>query len=205
MVRGGPGRAGNGNFDLTDFSVTAVPFGEKPVKPVAGVGKGTAATSTAVPLCNPRARRSSKRGCRSARRLTAIRIRVGPSIRSSAALRQRFTTATIGFAGGTLLTFTLKFNGNDRRDLGRLRISIRRGAPPTELLGPSIAEPLLAAVALPTEKRSPQQTAAVLAWYRTIDPEWQKLNRDGSMNILAKAPKPQTTRVFVCKRGLDAR
>jgi hypothetical protein len=111
------------------------------------------------------------------------------------------TTSPIGFPGGTLLTFKLQFNGNDQHNIGRLRIAVRRGPPPKELLGPAIAEPVVAAMNVPVEKRSPQQTAALLAWYRTTDPQWQKLNH-AVQEHAAKAPKPQLTRAFVCSEGL---
>ena len=111
------------------------------------------------------------------------------------------TTSPVGFPGGTVLTFTLQFNGNDQHNIGRLRIAVRRGPPPKELLGPSIAEPVVAAMAVPMENRSPQQTAALLAWFRTTDPDWQKLNR-AVQEHAAKAPKPQLTRAFVCSEGL---
>ncbi len=94
MVRGGPGRASNGNFDLTDFRVTAVPTDEHSAKPANSAKKG-AIRRTAKPrrrrsLFATRVRRSSNRACRFARRSTAIRIPAGPSIRSLATTKPPF-------------------------------------------------------------------------------------------------------------------
>src|SRR5206468_8556305 len=53
----------------------------------------------------------------------------------------------------------------------------------------------------PADKRTPEQSAALLKWYGTLDPEWQKLNQP-VQDHLAKAPKPNMTQVMVCSEGV---
>jgi mono/diheme cytochrome c family protein len=211
MVRGGPGRASNGNFDLTDLRLTATPVAELTAKSAnndAHTGdtgtpvKASESPSSRVGLCNPRATFEQKG--------LPVSATIDDDPHSGWAIDPQFgrdqaavyeTGHPIGFPGGTELTFTLQFNGNDQHAIGRLRIAIRQGAPPKELLGPSITEPVVAAAAVPAEKRSAKQADVLLAWYRSIDPEWQKLNR-AVQEHLAKAPKQQTTRLFVASEGL---
>jgi Protein of unknown function (DUF1553)/Protein of unknown function (DUF1549) len=60
---------------------------------------------------------------------------------------------------------------------------------------------IAAIVAVPAEQRDSRQAAALLSWYRTIDPVWQKLNRQ-SLNHLQTAPKPRTVKMLVASEGL---
>ncbi|HEX3999232.1 MAG TPA: PSD1 and planctomycete cytochrome C domain-containing protein [Pirellulales bacterium] len=208
LVRGGPGRASNGNFDLTDFRVTALPLAEESKSHAGKSATGAASahpgnpSRQSVALCNPRATFEQPG--------LPVRATIDADPHSGWAIDPQFgrdqaavyeATEPLGFPGGTELTFTLQFNGNTQHNIGRLRIAIRKGPPPKELLGPWFAEPVVGALALPAEKRSPQQTAALLAWYRTTDPEWQKLDR-AVRDHLAKAPKPQTVRTFLASEGL---
>jgi hypothetical protein len=54
---------------------------------------------------------------------------------------------------------------------------------------------------LPAEERKPEQTDMLLKWYRTIDPEWKKLNQ-AVQDHLKKAPTPP--KVLVSTEGLAA-
>jgi hypothetical protein len=68
---------------------------------------------------------------------------------------------------------------------------------------PSQAIPtrIAAILALPADKRNSQQASALLSWYRTIDTEWQRLNRQ-SLEHLQKAPKPKIVKMLVASEGL---
>jgi cytochrome c553 len=61
--------------------------------------------------------------------------------------------------------------------------------------------PVAAALKIPADKRTPEQTATVLAWYRNIDPEWRKLNQPVQEH-LAKQPKP--VKALICSEGVPA-
>jgi uncharacterized protein DUF1549/uncharacterized protein DUF1553/cytochrome c len=60
---------------------------------------------------------------------------------------------------------------------------------------------IVAILGLPADKRNSQQASALLSWYRTIDPEWQQLNRQ-SLDHLQKAPIRKTVKMLVASEGL---
>ena len=127
-MKGGPGRAGNGNFDLTDFRVVAAP--EHP----AAAGRDRPAPPTAVRLVNPRATFEQPG--------LPIKATIDADPRSGWAVNPQFgrdqaavyeTESPVGFAGGTRLTFTLVFNGNYRHNIGRLRLALSTAATPVAI------------------------------------------------------------------------
>src|SRR5262249_12735386 len=94
----------------------------------------------------------------------------------------------VSFPGGTKLTVTLAFNNNTGHGIGRPRISVS-GADKPELTASATAEEVRAALALPADKRTPEQTAAVLKWYAPQDAEYAKLLK-AERDHDATAPKP---------------
>src|SRR5262249_22297962 len=107
MVKGGPGRAGNGNFALSDFRVTAAPL----------AGQGQAVP---VKLVNPKATFEQKG--------LPVKATIDDDKKSAWAVDPEFgkdhaavfeTETDVGFDGGTLLTFTLEFNNNNGHNIGR--------------------------------------------------------------------------------------
>jgi mono/diheme cytochrome c family protein len=190
LVKGGPGRAGNGNFALTDLKVTAAPK--------AG---GQAA---AVKLRNPRATFEQPG--------LPVAAVIDADEKSGWAVDPQFgkdhaaafeTESPVGFEGGTVLTFTLQFKNNDGHQIGRPRLSVSTTKQPAELQGEAIPPAALAALGTPAEKRTAEQTAALAKWYRTQDPEWRKLNQ-AAQEHLRKAPKPATVKAMVSTEGLPA-
>ncbi len=126
MVKGGPGRASNGNFDLTDLHVTAMPVG----------ANGGSVKATPVRLINPRATFEQPG--------LPVRATIDGDPKSGWAVDPQFghdhaavyeVEGSLGSATGTLLTFTLDFNGNDQHNIGRLRISLSTKPPPAPLQG----------------------------------------------------------------------
>ncbi len=61
--------------------------------------------------------------------------------------------------------------------------------------------PVVAALKIAADKRTREQMAAVLVWYRNLDPEWRKLNQPVQEH-LAKQPKP--TKALICSEGVPA-
>ncbi|HND51654.1 MAG TPA: DUF1549 domain-containing protein, partial [Pirellulaceae bacterium] len=109
MVRGGPGRAGNGNMGLGNFTVTA--------EPIDG-----ASPAVKVKLTNPRATFQQNASSLS------IAASIDNDPRSGWAVDPQFgkdhgaafdITEPIGFPQGTKLTFTLEFNVNNLHNIGR--------------------------------------------------------------------------------------
>jgi hypothetical protein len=205
MVRGGPGRAGNGNFALTDLRITAAPLVDSGGPHVASLPAANGAV-IAVPLLNPRATFEQPG--------LPVSAVIDSDPHSAWAIDPQFgkdhaavfdTTAPIGFPGGTLLTFTLKFENNAGHNIGRPRLAVSVSPPPVPIVAealPDRIERLLAVVAtsgaLSTEDRE-----ALLRWYRPHDPEWQRLDRQVHEH-LAHAPQPKLEKAMICSEGVAA-
>ena len=101
------------------------------------------------------------------------------------------------------LSFTLSFNNNDGHNLGRVRLSVSGAAAAPGLLDPGMPPTASVALATPAEKRTPEQTAALRAWFRYQDAGWQALNKKVEAS-LAKAPRPTTIKALVATEGRPA-
>jgi len=53
------------------------------------------------------------------------------------------------------------------------------------------------------ETLTAEDRAALLAWYRTFDPEWQALNKHVQEH-LAQEPKPPLQKAMICSEGVSA-
>ena len=191
LVKGGPGRATNGNFALSDVRVLAEPLN----------GKGAAAVR--VKLAGARATFEQK-GLGVANAIDAdakSAWAVDPQFGKDHAAAFAFAEP-VGFAGGTKLTVTLSFNNNTGHGIGRPRFSISAGAKP-DLTASAAPEGVRAALALPAEKRTPAQAAALLAWYGPQDAEFAKLQK-AEQEHAATAPKPNTVKALIASEGLPA-
>ena len=195
FTKGGPGRAANGNFDLTDFRVTAAPAD----------GKGQ---TVEVKLVNPKATFEQPN--------LPITAAIDADKKSGWAVDPQFGkdhaavfefAQPVGFDGGTVLTFALKFDGNNGHNIGRPRLSISTAPLPASLEGAPSPHGLMVelsrAWAAPAEQRTEAQKSALLNWYRTTDAEWQKLN-SAVQEHLKKEPRPELTKVLVSSEGLPA-
>ena len=189
LVNGGPGRAANGNFALTDFKITAVPkAGGKPID---------------IKLKNPRATFEQK-SLGIAGAIDADPVSSGWAIdpqfgKNHAAVFDFETPA--GFAGGTVLTCTLKFQTNVGHGMGKPRLSITSSKTAVDLTAPALPESTQQLIEMPPEKRTPEQTALLMKWYRQLDPEWTKLNKR-VQDDLRNAPKPSVVKALICSEGL---
>lgn len=192
--KGGPGRAPNGNFLLTDFSVMLTAAEGNP-----------ASAPVAVRLRNPRAS-FEQSGLPIA---AAIDVdeksgwAVDPQIgRNHAATFEIDISA--GLEAGSLMTFTLKFQGNDKHNLGRTRLSLTAAGVSPALDAPSIPQEIVEGLRKPAGERTAEQQARILEWYAaTLDPEWQMLNGP-VRDHLARAPKPTLLKAMISSEGLPA-
>jgi mono/diheme cytochrome c family protein len=190
MKKSGPGRASNGNFALTDFAVTARPLNGK-AKPVAVKLKSAIATFEQV---KPQ---------------LLVKFAIDADPKSAWAVDPQFgrnhaavfeTATPAGFKEGALLTLTLKFANNAQHAIGRPRLSISTASTPVGLEGDFMPVNIAGLLAKPRGMRSPAETKSLLAWYRTTDPQWRKLNKP-VQDHQAKAPKPKLTQVMVTSEG----
>ena len=193
MVKGGPGRAGNGNIGLGSITVTA--------EPLSGTGP-----PTTVRLRNPRATFQQNDGGLS------IASSLDDQPKTGWALDPQFgedhaavleAEQPIGLEGGTKLTFTLDFTVNNQHNIGRPRLSISSAAVPVALDGSSQRQSLVEVLDLLSKDRAAlteDERRRLRDYYRTIDPEWLKLNGSVQEHV-AKKPAPQLTPVMVVSEG----
>lgn len=196
LVKGGPGRATNGNFALTDFKVTAAPLNAP-----------ADAKPQAVKLVGARATFEQKG--------LPVAAAIDGDAKSGWAVDPEFgkdhaavfeTAQPIGFAGGTVLTFTLHFDNNTGHSIGRPRLALTTLNAPVPLTGDAVpdgAERLLALLKSGERPLTDQEWAVLLKWYRTLDPEWRRLNEQVRAD-LARAPQPRLEKALICSEGVPA-
>jgi hypothetical protein len=191
MVKGGPGRAGNGNFALSDFSVTIAPLADKDAKPIGVKFKSARATFEQKGL--------------------PVRAAIDADPKSAWAVDPQFGKdhaavfefdGPAGYLSGSIFTITLKFNNNDGHNLGRIRLSLGDDAS-VDLTSGGISSAVRQALARPVEKRTPEESNTVFAWARTRDASWRALN-EKRLQHLAKAPQPTRVKALVATEGLSA-
>lgn len=193
FVKGGPGRASNGNFALSDFRVTAAPLNGKE-KPVEIKLRGARATFEQKGLPVVAAiDNDPKSGW-------AVDPEFG---RDHAAV---FALETpLDLPGGAKLTFTLKFDTNTGHSIGRPRLSITTQPEGVAFDAPSRPERISRVLAAQekSETLTSEDRVALLAWFRTLDPQWQDLNRNVQEH-LAQEPKPPLLKAMICSEGVTA-
>jgi hypothetical protein len=193
LVRGGPGRAPNGNFALSDFRVRAAPL-NAPAKAVP------------VKLVRPRAT-FEQRGLPVAATLDA-------DPRSAWAIDPQFgkdhaavyeTERPLGFAGGTVLTFTLAFKNNNRHSIGRPRLSVSTERPPAPLAGEALPAEVRGILARLDKDGAARPTAAerttLLRWFRGRDARHQQLALQAEAHR-RRGANVGKTKALICSEGL---
>ncbi|MFO0865187.1 MAG: PSD1 and planctomycete cytochrome C domain-containing protein [Gemmataceae bacterium] len=190
--KSGPGRAGNGNFALTNLKIETTPINDPKAKPIA------------VKLKNPRAT-FQQAGLpvaavidADAKSAWAVDGQIG---KDHAAVFDLETP--LDAEGGFTLTFTLSFDNNDGHQIGRPRLSLASGEIPQDLRAAGALGKVRALLSIPAEKRTPEQKAALLDWYKPQDAGWAKLNQ-ARVAHAAKAPQPTKTKVLIATEGLPA-
>ena len=196
MPRNGPGRAGNGNFALSDIRVFAankkggqrVPV--KLVNPKATHQQNTAGLSVASSIDGDKHK-------------SGWAVDFGGIGKEQAAVFE--FAAPVGFEGGTILTVEMDFYVNTRHTIGRPRLAVTAAPRPVAIKGDSSAASvatLLAAVkqAGSVEKLDAKQRAALLKIYRAQDAEWTKLNNHVQQHLASK-PVPKMEKVQVTSEG----
>jgi mono/diheme cytochrome c family protein len=189
FVKGGPGRAANGNFALSDFRVTAAPLDGKTL-------------AVPVKLCNPRVTFAQKG--------LPIAAAIDDDPKSAWAVDPQFgkdhaaafdTEAEVGFDGGTVVTFTLKFENNAGHQIGRTRLALATAPRPAALDGERISEAVLKALA--ADKPTDEQRGILLAWYGPKDDGWKQLNQK-VVDHQKTEPKPHLVKALISSEGVPA-
>ena len=193
LPKGGPGRADNGNFALSDVQLWAAPT-------------GTEAPGAPVKLLNPTATFEQEKlpvaGAIDDNKKSAWAI--DPQVGKNHSAAFEIETPITG-GPGTTLTFILKFENNTGHNLGRLRLSLSTSAKPVGLDGEQVAakqvDAVNAALAVAADHRTDEQRATLATWIREHDPEWQKL-KAAVDDHTASAPKQQLTKVLIASEGV---
>jgi hypothetical protein len=190
LVKAGPGRAGNGNFALSNFALTIAPRS----------GKGELVK---VKFTSARATFEQKG--------LPVKAAIDDDPVSAWAIDPQFgkdhaavfeTEKPVGFEGGSVLTFRLIFTNNTKHSIGRPRLSLTTSKQ-ADLKASAMPETVIRVLGKASSKRTPEETSKLLRWYATLDPEWQALNRKVQEH-LATEPKPKKVKVLISTEGLPA-
>ncbi|MEP6536071.1 MAG: PSD1 and planctomycete cytochrome C domain-containing protein [Bryobacteraceae bacterium] len=185
---GGPGRSLKGTGALTEFEVETAPVDAPDKITKVKFSRATADINLPEAVLEPMFEDKSKK-----RRVTgpiefaidgkdetAWGIDAGPGLRNQPRKAVFVTETPISNPKGTILIFYLKQNhggwnsdDNQNNNLGRMRLSLTT-APD------AVADPLPKHVreilSVPAEQRTPAQTHAAFAYWRTTVPEWKDAN-----------------------------
>jgi hypothetical protein len=194
LVKGGPGRADNGNIQLTDLRVT--------VAPLRGEAK-----AVELKLVHPRATFEQNAEL-SVQKVIDGDPKTGWAVdpqfgRNHAAVFEIQNPPS--FDGGMKLSVTLEFNGNKRHTIGRTRMAVSTLAPPVALDGASVPQKVVEicsqlAAGSEVGTLTDEDQRSLMAWYRTTDPDWQKLDAAVQAD-LKNEPKPDLKKIMVTSEG----
>jgi hypothetical protein len=171
----GPGRAPNGNFVLNEFKLTAGKTGDKE-KPVKLIRPQADFQQEGFPIANAIDNNPDSGW--------AIAPQLGQSHVAVFEAQNAF-----GAPEGTTITVTMlqKFPGKEH-NIGKFRISATTTKPPVLLQG-QVPENITKIIDIPAVERTPEQQAAVLNYYRSIDPELARLQRRVGEFIVPADPR----------------
>ncbi|MGH9936251.1 MAG: DUF1549 domain-containing protein, partial [Blastocatellia bacterium] len=205
LPRGGPGRAPDGSFYFSEFSVEAAP----PDKPEA-IEKVTLANVTAdFELPDSPAKNVIDGALKTHWSSDAGPVRRNQSRQFVFELRK-----SVSYDNGAALTFQLAQKRDDTIDteqrqpnIGRFRISVTDAPNPKADSLPATARAILS---IPAEQRAKEQRREVFSFYRAIDPAFAEVNKKidelmkewpyGPTTLALSAREiPRETRVF--RRG----
>jgi len=195
MVKGGPGRASNGNFALTEVRATVNPLGVNDVGDLTQV-RFARVTSTFEQTGLP------------------VAAAIDGNDRTSWAVDPQFgkdhaavfeLAEPLGFSRGTVVSITLKFAGNTGHNIGRVRLAVTGAALPVKPDAGSTLEGIqsLLEKAGAGQALNATERGTLLKWYRGRDPEWLTLDRKVQEHQAA-VPKPRLQKMLISSEGVPA-
>ena len=197
MPKNGPGRAGNGNFGLTDLKVAVRPLKEPGAK------------LTSVKINSARATHQQNQGNLSVKaaldgdpRKTGWAVDGGGIGRDQAAVFS--FEKPVGFPGGTHIQVTIQCGANVRHNLGRPRLSITSVDAPV-VVGGGVPQPLSKGFEFlkngKPEDLPAAARAALFNWFARKDKRWQALNKAVEKQTGARPTAAKTVKVQVTSEG----
>lgn len=191
LTKAGPGRAGNGNFALSEFVVSIRPSSSPPDS-----------TQQSLKLTNARATFEQKG--------LPVAAAIDDDSQSAWAVDPEFgkdhaavftATEPFGFEGGTVVTIQAKFNNNVHHSIGRPRLSISRDPDVAPSVGGAWDESILAVLMKPADQLTDNDRQKAYAWYKPQDAGWKQLDEQRAAHT-AQSPKPALQKVLVATEGL---
>ncbi|MGB0579472.1 MAG: PSD1 and planctomycete cytochrome C domain-containing protein [Limisphaerales bacterium] len=180
--RKGPGRAGNGNFVLSNIKVFA-----SPVDPAAGKRQPVKLLSTKATHQQNQANLSAAASLDSNTEKTGWAVDFG-GIGKDQALVVAFAKP-ISFAGGTKFEFELRFGNGGQHIIGRPRLSVSAEAEPPVVVGGGQSDARSAAfAAVKSGQLNEVHRRELLPLFGRQDPKWVGLNQ---ARLDSAAAKPQ--------------
>ncbi len=165
LPAGGPGRATNGNFVLSELKLSVAPKPDPTKSESVGLQNASADFSQDNWHVAGAIDGSEDTGW-------AVMPQFG---KTHAAIFE--TKADVAQEGGSLLTLTLSQQFPDGKHLlGKFRISVTDAQRP--VMGSKLPEAIAAALAVPADKRTPEQVDALAAHYRSLDAELNRLTAE---------------------------
>ena len=191
FTKSGPGRAGNGNFALSEFLVTIRPVGAAAdTKPT--LVKLTAARATFEQQGLP------------------VAAAIDDNPQSAWAVDPEFgkdhaavfsCVEPFGFETGTVVTIVMKYNNNTQHSIGRPRLSVSQKGDVPATTGGAWNETILALLTKPFDQLTADEKKTAFDWYKPQDASWKQLE-DRRAAHAATAPKPRVQKVLVASEGL---
>lgn len=194
LPRKGPGRAGNGNFALSDLRLFVVSnddsdVAEKPIQLASAKATHQQNTSN---LSVASAIDDDPRG-------TGWAVDFGGIGKDQAAVFQ--LEDPIGPGPETVLKFRLTFANNGQHSLGRFRISVAQANDPPVVIGRVQSEELAEArAAIQSHALKPKHRQTLFPYFLANDPKWVELNEAVGKSLDQK-PQPSLTQVQVSSEG----
>ncbi|MBA4187796.1 MAG: hypothetical protein C0467_07230 [Planctomycetaceae bacterium] len=188
LPKGGPGRAQNGNFVLTEFKLAAAPKDGGAPKPITF---GKAQADFAQTTFDVKA---AFDGSPNGGKGWAVSPETGITHWAVVELKE-----TAGFKGGTVFTVTMSHQfAQADHSLGRFRVSVTTAKPPVPL---GLAEEYRTILATPAEKRDDKQTVVLGKLVKATDPAYAALQKTAAD---ARAPLPIDPKLKELKDAVTA-
>ncbi len=214
LPAGGPGRAFDGQFALTEFTVKAQSLSDPKQSTTAKIINATAdfgneRKELGKPFVDGAGKSAGFTGpidyAIDGDKQTAWGIDSGPGRRNQARKAVFVAEKNIAYPGGTKLTFGLSqhqggsnSDNNETMNVGCFRISVTAGE--------AIADPLPATLRrileIPSRERTDEQTGAMFSYWRTTVDDWKDANRQ--IETLWRK-HPEATTQFVLQERSDPR
>ncbi len=191
FTKSGPGRAGNGNFALSDFAVTVLP-----------VGAAADTKPTPVKLTAAKATFEQKG--------LPVAAAIDDNPQSAWAVDPEFgkdhaavfaCVEPFGFENGTVVTITLAYNNNTQHSIGRPRLTLSQKPDQPATTGGAWNETILALLTKPFDQLTADEKKAAFDWFKPQDAGWKQVE-DRRAAHAATMPKPRLQKVLVATEGL---